>query len=156
MIDIVGFVFGRRPDLAPRPLELIEAAPSNVEWRQIRAREPGRAIHAELAAHDGILNTRRAAMTYGAGKHYIVTYAPGDQSVVRRDIFERTYIARGDGVFIKDPALTYRYFVLPREATILTLEGPEHADAGDWIVEGVEGELHPVSARKAKELYTPV
>ena len=156
VIDIVGLVFGRRPNLAQRPLELIEAAPSNVEWRQIRALDSTRPVHAVLASDDGILNTRRAAMIYRTGEHYIVTYAPGDQSVVRRDIFERTYVARGEGAYVKNPALTFRYFVLPREATILTLEGPEHADAGDWIVEGVVGELHPVTPTKAKKLYAPV
>ena len=149
-MDVLGFIFGRRP------LPVITAAPSNAEWKQVRSRQSAPPVHAELAARDGVLKTRRSNMPYRAGQHYIVTYGPGDQSVVRRDIFERTYTPSGDNRYVKNSNLIFRYFVLARDAIVVTLEGPERAEAGDWIVEGVAGELHPVSPRRGKQLYAPV
>jgi hypothetical protein len=37
-----------------------------------------------------------------------------------------------------------------------TLEGYERANAGDWVVRGVLGELWPVSPQEAAQLYEPV
>jgi hypothetical protein len=54
------------------------------------------------------------------------------------------------------PDITLRYFTLDRPATIQTLEGEQHARAGDWIVEGVNGELWPVPPETAREKYEPV
>jgi hypothetical protein len=149
-MDVAGFIFGRHP------LPVLTAAPANAKWVKVRSRESAPAVHAELAARDGVLKARRAKMPYRAGQHYIVTYAPGDQSVVRKDLFERTYTSCGDARYIKNPKLIFRYFVLARDAVIVTLEGNERADAGDWIVEGVAGELHPVSPARGAQLYAPV
>src|SRR5712691_5766559 len=39
---------------------------------------------------------------------------------------------------------------------ILTLEGVMHAKPGDWIVEGVEGEVYPCKSDIFEETYEPL
>jgi hypothetical protein len=92
-------------------------------------------------------------MRYRAGKHYLITRHDGEQAVVKRSVFERTYQARADGQFEKRTDVTYRYFTLPHTVIVATLEGPQRADAGDWIVQGVDGELWPVKPDRAAEVY---
>jgi hypothetical protein len=40
--------------------------------------------------------------------------------------------------------------------TIETLEGPMRANARDWIIQGVKGELYPCKPDIFEELYEPV
>jgi hypothetical protein len=57
---------------------------------------------------------------------------------------------------VKRPDLVLRYFTLNRAIMVATLEGPQRAAAGDWIIEGVAGELWPVPRDKALTKYEPV
>jgi hypothetical protein len=95
-------------------------------------------------------------MRYEAGKHYIVRYGPGDCAPMRREIFEQTYRRRDDGRFEKRTDIVLRYFTLHFPAVIETLAGAEGAQPGDWIMEGMAGELWPIAARDALEKYDPL
>jgi hypothetical protein len=94
-------------------------------------------------------------LRYRAGQHYIVEQKGGERSIVSRAVFERTYRARPDGSYEKRPEIEYRYFTLPYEAIIATPEGRQRAAAGDWIMQGVEGELWPLTPDRGAEIYAP-
>lgn len=74
---------------------------------------------------------------------------------MRGDIFERTYARVGEGWYTKRSDVVLRYFTLERPVTVETLEGLQRAAAGDWIVEGVAGELWPAPRKKALAKYEP-
>jgi hypothetical protein len=44
---------------------------------------------------------------------------------------------------------------LNRRVLVQTLEGPQVAHPGDWIMQGVAGELWPVPHEKARQKYQP-
>jgi hypothetical protein len=148
-------VFGRqagRSMASQARLPIIKTPPAGVALRKIRPRK-GPTVQASLAKRSGVLSTSRGPMRYKAGRHYIVEHGPDDRSVVRRDVFERTYSRRADGRFEKRTDVSYRCFTLPYPVMVRTLEGLEFAKTGDWIVEGVNGELWPVWPEKAEEIY---
>ena len=130
----------------------IDHAPNNVHWRKAHPRGVER-VRAWIAAQDCEVVTGHGVLKARGGADMIVAYGPREVSVVRRDLFERTYKAIGGGVFAKRTDVDVRYFVLDRPAIVQTLEGEQQAKPGDWIVEGVEGELWPVSAKAAKRKY---
>jgi hypothetical protein len=154
-MDFVNVVIGRPPRTKARPLPatVIATAPKGVTWTQVTARAQGRTVRAKLARRHGRLRTRRGVLAYAPGRHYIVDYGHGDRAVARRDIFERVYQDVGGGKFEKRPEIVYRYFTLPYDVTVNTAEGPELAKAGDWIMEGVEAELYPISPDRGREIY---
>lgn len=41
----------------------------------------------------------------------------------------------------------------PVDFTIETLEGEEHASAGDWIMIGIEGEMYPIRREIFEKTY---
>jgi hypothetical protein len=125
------------------------------EWREIRVREGAEAVQARLAKRNGVLETDYGPMRYHAGKHYLLE-SGRNKSVVRRDIFERTYRRREDGLYSKRTDIVYRCVILDEPVFVRTLEGLERGDADDWIVQGVLGEVWPVSAESARTLYIRV
>lgn len=152
-MKLVDLVFGRRPaPSAPPPLDVIDRPPAGVWWREVRPR-PNGGVRARKATRDGVLATERGDQRYAAGPHYIVSHSDGDEFVVRADVFEATYRPMGDGRFAKRTDIVLRYFTLNRAVTVRTLEGLERAEAGDWIMEGVLGELWPIDPDKAHMLY---
>lgn len=154
-MNFADLVIGRSPrrEAPVLPSILITTAPSGVTWTQVTARTQGRTVRAKLAKHHGHLRTKRGILPYAPGRHYIVDYGHGDKAVARRDIFERVYQLASPGKYEKRPEIVYRYFTLPHAVTVNTAEGPEAAKAGDWIMEGVEGELYPISPDRAREIY---
>ena len=90
------------------------------------------------------------------GADYILTYAPGDHAVISGDIFEATYEPAGEGLYRKRTDVVFRYFTLPYTCVVETKEGPQRAKPGDWIMQGVQGELWPIPAEKAEAKYDPV
>jgi hypothetical protein len=148
-LDFLHFVIG-----AP-PLPLLKAPPADAQWTQVRSKRDPRTVRATLATAKGVLKTHRGRARYEPGSHYIVEYAPRDRALVVRDIFERIYEPIGQGRYKKRSGLLYRYFTLPFPAWIATAEGKERAEAGDWIVQGVMGEIYPVSPERAQEIYEP-
>lgn len=148
MSAIVDLIFGVRPK---RPLKL-GAAPDDAEWRHVRPRRSDDIVHAELATQDQDVETSRGSLRALKGQDMIVTYGPDDHAVVRRDLFERTY-EPAQGGFRKRTDIDLRYFTLDRPAIVETLEGPQRAEPGDWIMEGTEGELWPVKKQKAERKY---
>ncbi|MGD9965173.1 MAG: exopolysaccharide biosynthesis protein [Hyphomonadaceae bacterium] len=150
-VGVIDFVLGRRPE----PLPNVMAPPPDVEWRSVRPRQDIRAT-AHLAMTNGAIRTRRGRLHFRAGEHYIVRGRRGAPSVVQRDVFERTYERRADGSYSKRRDLQLRYFTLPHPCIVQTPEGAQYAVAGDWIMQGVEGELWPISAAQGRRLYAPL
>jgi len=154
-MSLFEFVFGRRSSNGKRrPIETIATPPANADWRNVKPRRLG-SVEAELATEDGSIDGGHGELKYEAGNHYLVTSNDGGVSVVRRDIFEQTYRKRLLGGFEKRPDVTYRYFTLDYPAIVETPEGPQRAEAGDWIMQGVVGELWPISADQAERKYAP-
>ena len=113
-------------------------------------------MRAKLAAKDGSLRSRRGWLHYKAGEHYIVMRRRNAPSVVQRAIFERMYERQPDGAYSKGRDLEYRYFTLPHPCMVQTREGAQRAAAGDWIMQGLEGELWPLSPEQGRRLYAPL
>ena len=110
-------------------------------------------MHAWIAAADSEVVTKHGVLNARKGEDVIVAYGPRDVAVVRRDLFERTYKRVGKGVFKKRADVPVRYFVLEHAALVKTLEGEQRANSGDWIVQGLDGELWPISPDAAKRKY---
>jgi hypothetical protein len=148
-MNVMHALFGtQRP---PRESPLTEP-PRGVRMHKVRAREapPKRAW---LAEADARVETEHGVLFARGGKDYIVAHGPGEHSVVRRDIFEAMYEPIGGGLYRKRTDVILRYFTLNRRVVVQTLEGAQVARPGDWIMQGVKGELWPVSREKALEKY---
>lgn len=155
-MSLFEMVFGVRPDRSPRKREnlpVIEDAPEGADWHYVHPRVRKGAVHAWLAVDDCRVATEHGVLTARGGKDVIVEYGPEDSAVVRRDIFDRTYEALGDGRYRKRTDVTFRYFTLDHPVLVDTLEGLQRAAAGDWIVEGLDGELWPIAPSKAAKKY---
>jgi hypothetical protein len=148
---VLDFIFGHRPAGLP----VIAAPPEDAFWRSVRPRR-GRPVRAKLATKDGSVRSRRGFLHYQAGEHYIVRRRRGAPSVVQRQMFERTYERQPDGSYAKRRDLEYRYFTLPHSCIVQTREGAQRAAAGDWIMQGLEGELWPLSPEQGRRLYAPL
>ena len=48
-----------------------------------------------------------------------------------------------EGIHYRKKPVLIRAFRTPKELTIETLEGTMKAEPGDWIIEGIAGELYP-------------
>lgn len=150
------FIFGRRPDAARLDgLKVIEAPPGGARLRKVRPK-PGAVVRAEPALKDGAVATEQGELHYQANRDCVIEYDDGGRAVVRADIFEATYKPLGDGRFEKRTDITLHYFTLRKPVLVRTMEGLQRAEAGDWIMQGVKGELWPVSRAKALESYSPV
>lgn len=149
MSVITDLLFGVRP----KPPVAIDAAPEDVDWHNVRPRR-GEIVQAQLATQDQDIETEHGTLRARKGQDMIVTYGDDDIAVVRRDLFEQTYTPTNGG-FRKRTDIELRYFTLDRPAIVETLEGPQRAEPGDWIMEGTEGELWPVKKQKAKRKYKP-
>lgn len=150
-MGLVSLLFGGRRE----PREHIAEPPLNAHWRLVRPRPGQPPIRARLAEADTTVSTAHGQLTARGGQDYIVTYEFDDHAVVRRDIFERTYKPIGSGLYQKRTDVVLRYFTLDRPVIVETIEGDQKADAGDWIMQGVTGELWPVPRAKAAEKYEP-
>ena len=150
-MNLVHVLFGERP--TPRPASISEA-PRGVRLREVRAREAS-AKRAWLAESDAQVATEHGVLLARGGKDYVLAHGPGEHSVVRKDIFEAMYEPLGGGLYRKRTDIIFRYFTLKRRVVVQTLEGPQAANPGDWIMQGVKGELWPVSPEKAREKYEP-
>lgn len=150
-MNLVHVIFGERP--TPRPGTLIEP-PKGVKMREVRAKDapPKRAW---LAETDCQIDTEHGVLQAHGGRDYVLAHGPAEHSVIRKDIFELMYEPLGGGLYRKRTDVIFRYFTLKRRVVVQTLEGPQPAKPGDWIMQGVKGELWPVSQEKAREKYEP-
>ncbi len=151
-MNLMHAIFGERPVSSRAPG--LETPPAGVRMRKVRAKAAS-AKRARLCQSDELVDTEHGKLRARAGKHYIIAHGPGDHSVVRRDIFEATYEPVGEELFKKRTDVIFRYFTLKRRVVVQTLEGAQVARPGDWIMQGVKGELWPVSAETAREKYEP-
>ena len=135
---------------------VIKAPPRHAYWRLVKPKLDATIVHARRAESDHTVKTEQGTLRARGGRDFIVSYGADEHAVIRGDIFERTYAAVGDGRFRKRDDIVLRYFTLNRPAIVQTLEGEQRAEAGDWIMEGVMGELWPVPQEKALEKYTPL
>lgn len=148
-------IFGARPSFARSPVT-IKAPPRHARWRKVRPKDDGERVRARRAEADHEVTTSHGKLRARGGKDFIVTYPKGDRAVVAEDIFEKTYEPDGMGAYKKRSNLVLRYFTLKRPALIHTLEGEQRAEPGDWIMQGVAGELWPVSPEQALQKYHPL
>lgn len=147
-MSLLDFVFGQR--------SVIHHPPTGVDWRAARPRAGGAPVRARVADSDQTVATGAGRLQARSGHDVIVADADGDRSVVRLDIFEKTYEPLGGGLYRKRDDVVLRYFTLDRPALIETMEGQQRAEPGDWIMQGVTGELWPVAKDKALEKYDPL
>lgn len=150
-MNLIGFIFGERPRRAP-----LTEPPEGVTLHPIRPRAVQMPVRAWRAEADREIETKEGRLHARGGEDFIVDHGEGSYAVVKPDIFERTYELLGGGLYRKRTDVTLRYFTLDHAATIQTLEGAHHANKGDWIVQGVNGELWPVPPEAAREKYEPV
>ena len=150
-MNLGQIIFGERK--TPRPPTISEP-PKGARMREVRAKEAP-AKRAWLAETDGNVDTEHGVLRARGGKDYVLAHGPGEHSVIRKDIFEATYEHLGGGLYRKRTDVILRYFTLKRRVVVQTLEGPQAARPGDWIMQGVKGELWPVSPEKAREKYEP-
>ena len=149
-MGLLQSIFGKRS----RSLDVIASPPRGVRWRRVRPK-PQPPVRAWRAEADCTVETGQGTLRARGGADYIVDYGGGDRAVVRADIFERTYARAGDGCYTKRSDIVLRYFTLDHPVMVETLEGPQRAAAGDWIVEGAVGELWPAPREKALAKYEP-
>jgi hypothetical protein len=146
-------IFGARP-FTQAPL-IIRTAPRHARWQEVRVKPDRERVRARRAEGDHEVKTAQGKL-HARGGDYVVTYETGDHGVIRPDIFEKTYEPDGIGRYKKRSDIVLRYFTLERPALIHTLEGEQRAEPGDWIMQGVAGELWPVSQEKALQKYDPL
>lgn len=157
MSGLVDFIFGARPPLSSGPRRSrIDTPPRNVKWRRAQARPDHNPVRAWRAEADTEIESDRGLLHAHGASDMIVAYGPHDYGVVRRDIFDRTYIALGGGLYRKRDDVILRYFICPRPSTVVTMEGEQDADPGDWIMLGESGEMWPVRAAQAEQKYRRV
>lgn len=68
------------------------------------------------------------------------------------DIFMNTYEHVNADIYRKKPVVIEAYQT-DKEIDIQTLEGLEHAKAGDFIITGIKGEQYPCSPDTFKKIY---
>lgn len=132
---------------------VIDSPPAGVEWRAVRPKRDQSSVRARLADSDCNVRTDHGVLRARGGMDWIVAHSRGEESVVNGEIFHRTYEALGGGLYRKRTDIVLRYFTLDRPAIVGTLEGDQEAAPGDWIMQGVTGELWPVKPDKAREKY---
>ena len=84
---------------------------------------------------------------------WLVSDGEKDWSVAAQ-IFDETYSDLGGGRYAKTAVVVARQ--LPAKATILTLEGPAAAEAGDWLVRNPGGDVWPVPHAEFGRRYEPL
>lgn len=146
-MNLISELFGR-----PRRRWVIDNPPENVDWRPIRPKPNQPSVRARRAEADCTVATRSGSLQARAGQDYIIDYG-ASRAVVRGDIFERSYEPIGDGRFRKRSDVIFHAFTLDRPALVHTLEGPQKAEPGDWVIEGAMGELWPVPRAEAVKKY---
>jgi hypothetical protein len=151
-MNLVSFLFGK----ARGSDAIVSEPPDDVEWRLARPKPNQPAVRARRAEADCVVTTAQGQLHARGGKDYLVTYDLDDHAVVDAEIFERTYKALGSGLFRKRSDIILRYFTVDYPCVVETKEGEQRAAAGDWIMQGVAGELWPVPREKALQKYDPV
>ena len=150
-MNLTHLIFGARPTLET---PLISEPPRGARLRKVKAKDAP-AKRAWLAESDATVDTEHGVLQAHGGKDYVLAHGPGEHSVIRKDIFEAMYEPLGGGLYRKRTDVIFRYFTLKRRVLVQTWEGPQVAKPGDWIMQGVKGELWPVSSDKAQEKYEP-
>lgn len=135
--------------------DVIDAPPDDVDWISLKPKPNQMPVRAWRAEADCDIRTKGGALHARGGEDYIVQYPSRDRSVVRGDIFERTYEALGGGLYRKRSDYIVRSFVLDGPALVHTLEGVQTAEAGDCVLQGTAGEMWTMPAAEAAEKYEP-
>ncbi len=144
-------LFRSRGPKAP-PIPTLDKPPEKVTWHETRPTGDEQ-VRAWVAREDCEVVTKHGVLKARKGEDMVVAYGPRDVAVVRKDLFNRTYKRAGKGLFRKRTDVKLRYFTLDHAVMVETLEGPQLAQPGDWIVQGLDGELWPVEKEKAREKY---
>lgn len=132
---------------------MVPAAPVPVELLRGASRYRSTAVvHATRLARPHAWRTGRGSALSARAGDWLITDGVQEWTV-EADIFARTYRRLPDGRFAKDaPVDAVR---TDRPLDVPTLEGVARAEAGDWVLRGVDGELWPVSDAYFRSTYTP-
>ncbi len=121
--------------------------------KKARPKADASVVQVEPVGADQIVKTSWGAdLQAKAGRDVIVSKGPNDRWVVRKDIFDNTYVP-AEGGFRKDPNLSVSYRIAEKPETIQTLEGPVGAAPGDYVLTGSVGEQWPVKPDKFAQRY---
>ncbi len=149
-MNLFTFVFGEKP----RP-RVVSEPPARANWKSVRAKAGQPPVKARRAEADTYVETGQGQLKARGGDDYIISYGPDDHAVISAKIFEATYEPAGEGLYRKRTDVVFRYFTLPYACIVETKEGPQRAKPGDWIMQGVEGEIWPIPVEKAEAKYDP-
>lgn len=120
--------------------------------RGARRYRPTAVVRATRLASPRVWRTARGSALSAAAGDWLVTDG-AEEWTVAPDIFRRTYRRLADGRFVKqEPVRAAR---LDRSAEVPTLEGVARAEAGDWVLCGVDGELWTVTDTFFRAHYEP-
>lgn len=97
--------------------------------------------------------SRRGSELVGAPGDWLATDGVMERTVAAA-IFESSYCSLPDGRFAKDA--TARALRVGQPVEVSTIEGLSTARPGDWVLQGVDGELWPVSDAHFRRHYEPV
>lgn len=138
-------------------IETPDDLPLQTPIEVVRPRGGVRKVRAVLANHDGaIVTTAGDRVPYHKGADYLVDDELGVRTVIRRDIFEKSYRRIGRDLFRTRHNLRLRAAVADRDMNIVTPAGERVAHRTDWIMIGVVDEMWPVPAEVARVKYKPV
>ena len=114
----------------------------------------GAPVGAALATADGALTS--GSTTYRVRKNldYVLDDGAGNQWVVRKDIFDKTYKKLRSGKFQKRDDFPVGYFVAEADGVVNSLEGPNPYSKGDYILIGPAGEMWNQTPERFAQRYT--
>ena len=145
---------------APKPRVVIETPhdlPLHTPITVVTPRNGVRKVRAALADQDGEFTTTAGnRVAYRNGADYIVDDELGARTVVRKDIFEKSYRRIARGLYKTRHNLRLRAAVADRDMDVMTLDGVRTAHRTDWIMIGVADEMWPAPVEVAREKYRPV
>jgi hypothetical protein len=121
---------------------------SNDEWRRYRRRGE---VTAEKREHGWTWQTATGEVMSAQPGDWAVTDDSGSDRSVAADVFESMHEQVAENRYRRSGTVLARQAT--QEEVISTLEGDVVANAGDWIVQGSQGEQWPVPDEQFRSSY---
>lgn len=128
--------------MAPDLVDALRTAPRYVSSAVVEARP---------VATERAFRSARGSDLVGRSGDWLVTDGTSEW-VVAATIFDRAYRELSDGRFAKDAPV--RAVQVEQRVQVTTLEGSATAEAGDWVLRGIDGEMWPVTDEFFRNNYT--
>lgn len=110
------------------------------------------AVHATRLAAPRTWRTARGSELSAAAGDWLLTDGVEEWTVAAQ-VFTRTYDELPDGRYVKHALVEAVRTERPVE--VATLEGPARAEAGDWVLRGVDGEVWTTTDAFFRAHYAP-